>query len=85
MTLRATIEIVPFGEEESKHTLFTFNISNVGMLRRGGFGYDLYEYRAEVFDRDNVIIRTIEDVEHVRRDGACDLVRKVLERFEREV
>lgn len=42
MTLRVTIEIVPFGEESQKRTIETINISNWEQI-----GFDLYNYRIE--------------------------------------
>lgn len=44
MTLRVEVSIVPFGVEDNKHIISTFNISNIGLSGDGV----LYEYIVEV-------------------------------------
>ena len=76
MTLRVTIEIVPFGEESQKRTIETINISNWEQI-----GFDLYNYRIE----DNRYKEFREDdewVEHSRKDGALILVSKALAKLD---
>lgn len=88
MTLRATIEIVPFGDEERKEELYRLDISNVGIVRKLGFGNDICEYSVKVYRKSPSTLVTqygfdeytleLEDTipQHNRRDGAVALVAK---------
>lgn len=90
MTLRATIEIIPHGNENNKRNIYRLNISNVGLVRNEGFGNEICRYRVEVQaaifkspilnnmdeekEWETIDIDWIE--EHNRRDGAINLVAK---------
>jgi hypothetical protein len=89
MTLRITIEVIPFGDEDQKQGIYKFDIHNTGLVRNEGFGHEVCSYKAEIF-RFNT--ETIQDLlgspewekegefvvkEHDRRDGAIELARKV--------
>lgn len=74
MTLRVTLEIVPFGEEQHKRTIDVFNISNIG--KAFDPNYHIYvvernEYKTGSHDLLKVF--------HKREDGSLVLVKKVLE------
>lgn len=76
MTLRITLEIVPFGEEENKRIIEVINISNSGMT-----DFDTYQYRIE----DNRYKQFREDdvwVEHIRSDGALKLASLALDKVD---
>lgn len=87
MTLRATIEIIPFGDEKDKRELYRLDISNLGQIRDEGFGNQICRYKVFLFGRvldyfnpkpgeewEIIDIAFIE--EHNRRDGAVALVEK---------
>lgn len=96
MILRCTIEAVPWGEEQEKHLLRRFDISNEMTVHRGAFGHDLCAYWVRVFREDKNYLydgqyqRHPDRLEaewplmelHDRRDGPEELVRKVLDQFE---
>lgn len=75
MTLRVTVEIVPFGVENEKKTIHTLKINNVGPLPRFD-GNSWYEYEVWLDDLH------IADVGHVRENGALTLVYKALAEVE---
>lgn len=72
MTLRVTLEVVPFGIEDNKRTIKTINIHNIGQTHSQD--PDQCEYS---FDVDGNTAP--ETVIHFRSEGAPELVRKVLE------
>lgn len=75
MTLRVTIEIVPFGFEEDKRTLHTFNINNItGIVNVPDVGLHEYEVIADGQKKDWTI-------KHTRSLGAISLVQKVLAKY----
>ena len=90
MTLRATIEIVPHGNEAAKRNIYRLNIHNVGLVRDLGFGHEICRYRVDVQaaifkaealgnmddpkEWETIDVDWIE--EHDRRDGAVSLVGK---------
>ena len=74
MTLRVTLEIVPFGVEAEKYTIHTVDISNVGFSGSD----DLYEY--SVIKDGN---RLPDTIYHYRSTGAITLVRRALEEIVR--
>lgn len=78
MTLRMTLEIVPYGVEEDKYDIMTLDISNTGTVKNEGFGniYCSYEYSFK--DHSGEVLKSGNIIEHNRRDGAVELVRKVL-------
>lgn len=79
MTLRVTLEIVPFGREDKKYTIETLNISNVTLqVPTIVKGEDTYII--EHNDYKNYDDKTPK-VPHKREDGALTLVRKALERL----
>lgn len=76
MTLRVTVEIVPFGEEENKRTIGILNIHNVK-----SFGLGLCEYVADVktWDWNNrEETRHLTNIRHTRQDGFWELTRKTI-------
>lgn len=76
MTLRVTLEVVPFGKEGKKFKIGHMDISNMGTYD----GKD-YEYSAKQFTEDGEL--KIESVDgslaHRRDDGPWWLVRKALQ------
>ncbi len=95
MTLRCTLEIIPFGEEKNKEELFRFDISNIEFIRNLGFGNEICKYNVRVWRKNNqtmqnllkydeyTLEREFDIPEHNRRDGAIELVRKVAEIYEK--
>lgn len=78
MTLRVTVEIVPFGKEEQKRELLTLNISNISHEKpRGVLDPDVYV--VEKNDYKNYDYSTPR-VHHFREDGFEALVIAALER-----
>mgnify|MGYP006347298799 CR=1 FL=1 len=75
MTLRVTLEIIPYGDETGKYEIGSLDISNI----RGAMGY--CEYRATQFsDGHTVLKQTIDgSLTHDRRNGAWVLVKKAIE------
>lgn len=77
MTLRVTLEMVPFGLEEKKRTLGKMDISNVGGTPNLG------KYCVEVFSNGGVletfIIRSFK-----REKGAWALTKRALDRLLRK-
>lgn len=73
MTLRLTLEIVPFGNESEKRVIETINISNLGKMP----GEDRYLYGVE----HNKYKTGKYDVfaKHTRSDGALVLSQLALE------
>jgi len=82
MTLRATIEIVPFGAEGAKRELFRFDISNCGLVPPNLFVRGVHIYSVDVYGEDGKLVDTMEGIHHVRKLGACELVRKVLAEYQ---
>lgn len=78
MTLRCTIEIVPFGVEENKRQIFRFDITNNGAVVDGD---DHCLYSVKVKNQDGELIRGYMGLVHRRSDGAVKLVKRALERF----
>lgn len=73
MTLRMTIEIVPFGAEPDKRTIHTINISNMRLISQTLDGVTCgYEIKL-----DGVALP--HEITHVRQDGALALCLKALE------
>ena len=82
MTLRCTLEIVPHGQEEDKLKIGVFNIHNVRTIEDLGFGNVYCEYRVDIKGTDKHEDDTdVFRVHHNRRNGAEELVRKVLEKY----
>lgn len=74
MTLRVTVEIVPFGEEEKAYEIHRLDIFNKGPA---GFGH--YEYGVISFNEEKKDYGMYErTVYHRRNLGALALVEKVL-------
>lgn len=74
MTLRVEISIVPFGDEEYKRKLWTFDISNIG---RAMFGHCEYSV-IEIDNENNKAGQYRKTILHRRNLGAIELVRKFL-------
>lgn len=89
MTLRVTIEIIPYGVEDQKQSIFKFDIHNTGLVRNEGFGHEVCSYKAELFKYNNETMQKLlgspewekegEYVikEHDRRDGMKSLNHKI--------
>lgn len=75
MTLRVTLEIVPYGNEALKREIEVINISNEGAV-------NLSEciYAIEHNDYKNASGKTPR-VKHTREEGALVLVKKALEKL----
>ena len=87
MTLRVTLEIVPFGDEDNKKEIYRMDISNIGIVNDIGFGHVVCKYKVGLYGRVVELLRKpggpeyeLIDVdfveEHNRRDGAVALVEK---------
>lgn len=97
MTLRISIDIVPFGDEENKYEIFRIDVSNQGIVRNLGFGHAVCKYKASLFKKNTETVQNLLGYpewtkegefiveEHDRRDGAVELARKVTEAFSKEV
>lgn len=98
MTLRATIEIVPYGIEAQAYKLFKLGISNIEELRDEGFGHVICKYEVKVYRHLNETTRNLMKVEdeweyllteyvdeHDRRDGSIALVAKAAKLVEEKV
>ena len=73
MTLRVTISVVPFGNEDNEYELDQINISNLGSANGlTTYGVEVNKYKTGKSDFF---------VQHKRRDGSTELARKVLERL----
>lgn len=67
MTLRVTLEIVPFGNETEKRVIETINISNISFKEKSDDGCDVYVVERnsyKTYDENNIRIH------HYRKDGA---------------
>lgn len=67
MTLRVTLEIVPFGEESRKYVIETIDISNIESI---AFGRCKYKVDHKGHKQT--------EVEHNRQEGALALVQKAV-------
>lgn len=77
MTLRATIEVVPFGIESEKRTIAVVEASNTGCRYSGEC-----TYKGMVDNRHrDVPVWHLHGIKHVREDGALELIRKVIEQY----
>lgn len=88
MTLRCTIEIVPYGDENRKSEICRLDISNTGTVRDEGFGHQICSYSVKLFRHNNAMEQNVcgapkweligqEKIkEHDRRDGAVALVKE---------
>jgi hypothetical protein len=72
MTLRVTLEIVPFGNEDEKRVIEEVNISNLGATDLGVYQYGIEHNKYKTRKYDAV-------VEHHRQDGAIKLVSLAME------
>lgn len=77
MTLRITLEIVPFGIEVNKRTIYQFDISNTGTATKSGkTRYEMHQMIPDMpWDETYKLM-------HERKWGAVRLARKALERME---
>lgn len=81
MTLRVTIEIVPFGRESQKYTVGFVNIHNVG---KGIDGYN-YRYEGQYAKYPSNKVNAVEGVvtNHDRiNESVLDLIAKVIDNRE---
>lgn len=86
MTLRITLEIVPWGDDAAKYSLGVIDIHNDGT---GVFGHDRYygsyqEHPQGTYHITDIEPISFENVEHNRRDGPLELTKKVIERLQEE-
>lgn len=94
MTLRATIEIVPYGDETLSEKLYRIDVSNTGLIREEGFGHQICSYSVRVYHHHNPTMRDLLKTkeweleyertipEHDRRDGALELIEKAIRSIE---
>lgn len=87
MTLRVTLEIVPYGNENHKQEIFHADIVNVQEVENLGFGHTICKYDYFVYKpipeiiRDGLVYERLQSGtidQHDRRDGAWALVEKVI-------
>lgn len=72
MTLRVTLEIVPFGNEDEKRTIEVLNISNIGFdMANGKHTYCVERNEYKKFKSPIVVY-------HDRSHGALPLVEKAI-------
>lgn len=77
MTLRITVEIVPYGDEEAAYQIGCLDISNIETVERGHFGADICRY--SVTNKTDVGDFSWPEVKrHARRDEFWELIRKAL-------
>jgi len=94
MTLRVDISIVPYGVEDEIYQINRIDISNIGVVRNLGFGNVYCSYEAKLYEAPLYAIRngrdeekpvdTIIIPEHNRKDGALELVKRVLNELTKE-
>jgi len=73
MTLRVTVEVVPFGSEENKKVLSVLNIHNRGVIA----GHDYCHYDVEESPTEGPV-RPWNGVAHARANGFWTLILKAL-------
>ena len=69
MTLRVTIEVVPFGMEDEKRTVDIIDIWNIQQTPEQ---LDSYEFTSTEFGKQGYVFK------HQRQKGAHELIRRVL-------
>lgn len=76
MTLRVTLEIVPYGEEARKYSLGSLEIHNILDL-----GFGLCSYKAQQFSDGYTLLKETVDgtLEHNRQEGPFILIKKAIE------
>jgi len=94
MTLRVDISIVPYGVEDDIYQINRIDISNTGLIKDLGFGNVYCSYEAKLYEAPLYAIRngrdeeepidTIIIPEHNRKDGALELVKRVLKQSTKE-
>jgi hypothetical protein len=79
MTLRVTVEIIPFGDEDKARTIDTLNINNI-TWREGCSpnGEDQYIVERNSYKNYN---ENTPRIFHHRKDGALALIKKACELF----
>ena len=76
MTLRVTVEIVPFGQESKKYTIHTLEMSNLGITEGTS---DRYSYWTQWRDGDGIKESPSHMTYGHRRDeGAWKLIKKAM-------
>lgn len=75
MTLRVTLEIVPFGDEDKKRKIRQLDIFNMGYIDRGYCEYGVIEIDSE----NNTGGLYEKTIYHVRDQGALVLVQRILD------
>lgn len=79
MTLRVTLEIVPYGVEEDKYEIGRLDIHN-----GKSYGLGLCEYYGSYMKDTEPTMTEFTNVLHSRQSGALILLRKVLEKLEQQ-
>lgn len=81
MTLRVKLEIIPYGVEGNAYDVAEINISNIEEVENLGFGHSIcnYKYHCSVPVGETMETRAEGMIyNHDRRDGAIELVQRVL-------
>ena len=82
MTLRCKLEIVPYGVEEDAYEICRIDISSQGPVSPPECtleNYPVYNYTAKFYkNSDHYLCDIVENIHHVREDGALALVEEVL-------
>ena len=78
MTLRVTVEIVPYGEEEKKYTIRQLDIFNKGHVDFGHCKYGVIDINPEKEEHG----LHEKEVLHRRDLGAMQLIKKAVEELE---
>lgn len=81
MTLRVTLEIVPFGNEANKRTIYQFDVSNTGTSTKSG-KTRYHAHQLIPAPADGGWVGFHRKMLHRREDGAVSLARKLLEWLE---
>lgn len=82
MTLRVRFEIVPYGDESQSYRINTIKVNNIGVVENLGFGNQICSYEYFLYQED-ILGDTTEITNgcisrHNRKDGAIELVKKIL-------
>ncbi len=90
MTLRVTLDIVPFGDESGTYEIFHMDINNTGLVENLGFGHEICSYEYFVMKPVPYVLQGEDGPfyevysrgkipRHDRRDGPWHLVNLCLE------
>jgi len=73
--LRATLEMVPFGDEEKKYTIGVVQIANISKLGQPVANYEI-NYVGDMGQRDTVVLKRFD-----RAKGAWTLLKRSLSKL----